>query len=165
MNCRETRLKFSSPWGDLISFLKILFWKWLCCRVLGCMFYDFFLCQMNRMVFHLFLCFLSGIKGYKWVLPWQLLLLTFFFYYMLFQLDILLCLGFDSSGYSESVKGQIIFQRVRTPFTRLLWTLFLPAVEGACFLNSFPILACFSSAMFTLWVFGMRSYKDTIHIC
>lgn len=43
-----------------------------------------------------------------------------FFYYMLFQLDILLCLGFDSSGYSESVKGQIIFQRVRTPFTRLL---------------------------------------------
>lgn len=27
-------------------------------------------------------------------------------------------------------------------------------------MNSFPILACFSSAVFTLWVFGMRSYKD-----
>lgn len=105
--------------------------------------------------------FLSGIKGYKWVLSWQLLLLTFFFFYFMpFQLDILTCLGFDSSGYSESVKGQIVFQRVRTPFTHLLWTLFLPVVEGACFLNSFPILACFSSAMFTLWVFGIWSYKD-----
>lgn len=46
--------------------------------------------------------------------------LFFFFYYMLFQLDILTCLGFDSSGYSESVKGQIVFQRVRAPFTHLL---------------------------------------------
>lgn len=105
--------------------------------------------------------FLLVIKGYKWILSWQLLLLTFFnYHYMHFQLDIWPCVCFDSRDCSESVKGQIVFQRVRSPFTHLLWALFLPAVEGACFSNTFPILACFSSVVFTLWVFGMRSYKD-----
>lgn len=101
--------------------------------------------------------FLSGIKSYKWVLSWQLLFLTFFYFIML---DILPWLCFNSSGYNECIKGQIVFQRVRTPFTHNFWALFLSAMEETCFLNSFPILACFSSAMFTLWVFGMRSYKD-----
>lgn len=41
-------------------------------------------------------------------------------YYMHFQLDILPCLCIDSSGYSETVKGQIVFQRVRASFTHLL---------------------------------------------
>lgn len=56
---------------------------------------------------------------------------------MLFQLDILTCLCFDSNGYSESVKGQVVFQRVRTPIHLFLNT-FLASCERSLFFELFP---------------------------
>lgn len=42
-----------------------------------------------------------------------------FLYYVLFQLDILARLCFDSTVYSESIKGQVVFQKVRIPSAHL----------------------------------------------
>lgn len=81
------------------------------------MFYNSFLCQMDGISY-----FPTFVRHQGLQMSSVLAIATsdlFCCCYMRFQLDILQCLCFDCSGYSESVKGKIVFQRVRT-FTHLL---------------------------------------------
>lgn len=75
---------------------------------------------MEGMVFHL-LCFCQASRATDGLQGPVLAVATsnHFFYYVLFQLAILTCLCFDSNGYSERVKGQVVFRRMRTPSTHL----------------------------------------------